>query len=187
MVSIDLVGSLIIGGLVMLMILGFTFWYMNTSRDIIIDESQRGVVSNFAEIMEKEFKRMGYGMDSTAIVPKVVAVDTVQKYIEFYGDINNDGYINRVKYFLRKGRKGNELVRRAVFEDRVREFSVPVNDFSLSPKDSLGNPTSTASALRQLKVEVQFAEGFFQEVDYSTMGGSGYYSKYIVPKNLEVK
>ncbi|MDZ7722111.1 MAG: hypothetical protein U5R06_04600 [candidate division KSB1 bacterium] len=181
MLSIDLIGSMIIGGLVMLMILGFTFWYMNTSRDMILDDSQREMVENIGEIIKTDINRMGFGVDSTT--SKVLSVTS--NSITFNADLDNIGYVNRVKYFVRNAKNSNpHMVRQVTYQDKTREFSVPIKSFRIIAFDSLSNETTTAAAVQALSVEMHVAEAFFQHVDYSKKAGSGYYYKYFVPGNL---
>ena len=181
MFSIDLVGSLIIGGLVLLLILGFTFWYMNNSRDMIIDESQKSMATNIGDIIEDDFLHIGYGMEGSGLA-KVVSWDST--HIEFHSDLDNNGTIENVRYEKQQSRKGAVLVRNV--NQGEPEFVIPVLRFQIVGYDSLGvsSPPPSPAELDQIKYTILFAESFFTQVNYSKKGGGGFYTKHIIPNNL---
>jgi len=185
---LDLLGSFLIGAVVLLMLTSFNSTVSTTASENLFDGvTQRQVVSS-STALEDDFYKAGFRYTGE----KISVADSLQ--IKFMGDLGNDGVIDTVRYFL-----GNtdELSGTPNPDDRylyrTRNSGSPqalhtVTDFKLSYYDSLGQQinygdlTNSAGRLRIKTVRIKLTEESNELVDgkYSMAK----FEKTIRPKNL---
>jgi hypothetical protein len=93
---LDLVGSFIIGGLLMIMILNVNSNFNDMSfedrLELIVQENMAELVSE----IEVDFRKIGYGVQNPAL--SIINADTSS--ITYWGDLDNDGNLELVAYNL---------------------------------------------------------------------------------------
>lgn len=95
-VLLDLIGSFIIGGLLLLTILSVN---ADVNKQSIQDEMSILVQQNMVELVseiEYDFRKIGFGVQNPSLA--IIKVDT--SYIKFLSDIDNDGTMDSVIYYL---------------------------------------------------------------------------------------
>lgn len=95
-VVLDLVGSFMIAGFVLMMGLRLNANVANSNQsykaDVIVQESLVSLVQS----VEFDFRKMGYGVqDPTTVIRRA---DTT--HIRFLSDVNNDGVVDTVEWYL---------------------------------------------------------------------------------------
>jgi hypothetical protein len=97
-VIFDMVGSVVIAGLVIMMALRMNMNVANSNgsykADVMVQESLVSLV----QAIEYDFRKMGYGVDDPTTV--VRRADT--SHISFLGDLDNDGQVDTVDWYLGK-------------------------------------------------------------------------------------
>ncbi len=176
MTSLDLIGSLIIGGLVLLMILSFTFYFMNASRSAVIAEAQQTTAAELGRVIEHDFSKMGY---------RVMSGDKISSLssnsISFRADLNNDSSVDSIRYYVQGSGSSKKLVRR-VNDGNVKEYSLDIADFSVAAFDSVGNTTTNPQNVNQLQVQMRFSKEFRYTDKVDSLGA--YWIRRFAPKNL---
>ena len=98
-VMLDILGSTFIGGIILLLILKLNLYSQNVSIGSDTELKLQQNAKTLAEILDYDFRKVGYNFDSTAII----TADST--YIKFYADMNEPGTtgygnIDVVEYFL---------------------------------------------------------------------------------------
>lgn len=153
-ILIDLLGSSFIGGMVLLLILKLNVYGSNQR---FISDSELQLQQNAktqAEILNYDLRKIGYACDSTSIQ---VAQD---ERITYYADINRDGTIDVITYFVDKaGATGttnpNDIVLcRVVNSDTLSGPSLGLRRLKFSYLDSKGAITTVFSNIKYIKAEL---------------------------------
>jgi len=176
MTSIDLVGSLIIGGLVLLLILSFTFYFMNASRSAVIAEAQKTTAAELGRVIEHDFSKMGYRVTTGQKISSLS-----DNSITFRADLNNDSSVDSIRYFVQGSGNSKKLVRH-VNDGSVKKYSLDIRDFSVAAFDSIGNSTTNPQNVNQLQVQMRFSKEFQYTDRVDSLGA--YWIRRFVPKNL---
>ncbi len=91
---IDLLGSFIIGGYVILMILTTNFRMQDSANQYYQNTFVQAATIGAAETVEYDFYKMGYRKSTD----RITVADSAT--IKFRGDINNDNVIDSVSYYI---------------------------------------------------------------------------------------
>ena len=173
--NLDMVGSFIVGGLVLLSVIMFTFNFNNVSNATINNEIQQRTSTDFGQVIEYDFNKIGYRVPSNPIV----LFDSTR--ISFLADLDNNGTADSVNYFVSFDNRGMKLNRRVGSGDNSG-FSMPVAGFMLEAYDSLGTVTASTAAIKSLRVDVLLSQ--------TVRGGGGneqsgmYWTRRFYPLNL---
>ncbi len=193
---IDAAGAALLFGAVMLIILNLNSsmmeaTYQNDLR-IVSQEQLSGIdtLAGAAKILEKDFLKIGSNAS-----PAFVIADSNK--ITFNADLNNDGVVDSVKYFLTVlsipiGGNANlkyRLIRRQNSESGTAG-GIGVSQFKLTYYDSLGRSLNTPvsnglfSKIRSIKMQIQTQNNVRVKNDIDTSFASSYWENIISPKNL---
>ncbi len=93
----DIIGSIIIGGIILLMLMTFNGNVMESAGLQTFKTTLQGNLTTFSDIVEHDFRKMGYRVaypqDSA-----IVYADTTS--ITFKGDFNDDGTLDSIRYWF---------------------------------------------------------------------------------------
>jgi hypothetical protein len=135
---LDIAGSFVIGGIVLL-----TFANLNLSITVGAAENLysgvvQGEVTSAADLIEHDLYKIGYRCSGN----KIEIADSNE--IKFYSDIDNDGVLDEINYvlgdaesFTETGNPNDCLLTREKNEEKPGAF-IPVVDFKFTYYDSLG-------------------------------------------------
>ncbi|PKL84246.1 MAG: hypothetical protein CVV24_00785 [Ignavibacteriae bacterium HGW-Ignavibacteriae-3] len=171
--NINLTGSLIVGGIVLLALMYIHFRFMDTNNSQLINEFTQSEMTNIADVMDFDFSKIGYRVSSST---KICNVNSSS--ISFLADIDNNGSVDSVKYFTRDTGGKKYLVRRTTISS-VKEFQVIINNFEITGYDSLNNSTFLSSNIKSLAVKVVTDNNAFRR-DTTNNFGSYYERRYFV-------
>lgn len=164
---LDILGSIIIGGLLMLILFRLTDGAAqntyNYSQDLIVQENLTTVV----EILENDLRQAGYCKDwrkSMAPNPAILAADTSS--ITFLVDLKNNGTMDKVKYYLgptselaNTTNPNDRLLYRVVNGAAPKSANLGITEFKLQYFDTFGNelscPVSTPDMIKSIQVSVK--------------------------------
>jgi len=93
-ILLDLLGSTIIGGLLISMLINFNIFQNNTSFASDSELQLQQNAKTLAEILNYDLRKIGYGYDSTA-----VTIADSEK-ISFYSDIDKNGSVDQITYMI---------------------------------------------------------------------------------------
>lgn len=171
--NINLSGSFIVGGIVLLALLYIHFRMENFNRSQIINEFTESSITNVAEILDYDFNKIGYRVSAN---PKICSINSSS--IAFWADLDNNGSADSVKYFIRVTNGKQYLVRRTTIGS-VKESQVAISNFVMQGYDSLNNSTFTISNIKRIDVQVVIDNNSFRSDSTDTFG-SYYKRRYFI-------
>lgn len=154
-VIIDILGSTFIGGLILLLIMKLNLF---ASSNAVSSDNELKLQQNaktLAEIINYDFRKIGYECDSTAIA----VADS--NYIKFYSDIDRNGSVDIIEFYTSDSTKavGTENPRDVVLYRKVNgvEFGGPslgLTKLKLSYLNGFNIETNVLSDIKYIKVEI---------------------------------
>ncbi len=157
----DILGSTIIGGMLLLLVLKLNVFMSESSYSSDTELRLQQNTKTLAEIMNSDFRKIGYRFDHTAIL-------TAQKErFKFVGDLQRPGQAgfgiaDTVEYFLQDSTYASGttnlydkiLVRVLNNADTLDGPSLGLVKLQFSYLDSLSTPTSILSKIKYIKTEM---------------------------------
>ncbi|RJQ47852.1 MAG: hypothetical protein C4534_00500 [Gaiellales bacterium] len=179
---LDLIGSFIIGGLLLMMVLSVN---TNVSQFSVQNGMELSSIENMAELtqeIEFDFRKIGYRAPN----PSAALVRCDSTMIAFLADLDNNGTADSVVYSLgapsQVGGTCNPRDRkllRQVGAQRINS-SLGLTSFRLRYFDAAGNLTSTPSAVKSIEVSLQVESPFAVDGAYAVST----WNTRIYPRNL---
>jgi hypothetical protein len=154
-VILDILGAALIGGLVMLLIVNLNAYSTETKYASDADLRLQQDAKTLAEIMNDDLRKIGYRYSGTAITE----ADTQR--ITFHGDIDNNGVMDKVTYFL--GTKedaeatpnpDDKILYRVVNNDTIGGPTLGLTDLRFSYLNYREQKTTNADSIRYIKAEI---------------------------------
>lgn len=173
---IDLIGSFIIGGLLLLSVMGLMFYFNMNAHSNNVSQIEQRNTTEFGRVVEYDFNKIGYRVVAG---DKIVAMDSTS--ITFRADLNNDGVTDSVRY-TRTGSRPNFILTRHTSMKPGSDFPFAVGDFSLKAYTSSGQTTWNRADIRaiEIKMLIQKDVQLQQQVDQA----GAYWTRRFYPKNL---
>jgi len=154
-ILLDLFGSIIIGGLIVLMLVNFN---MFQSKTRISSDSELQLQQNaktLAEILNYDFRKIGYRYDNVAFTE----IDSEK--ISFYSDIDRNGSIDLVTYMLGDTSEvsmttnpRDRILYRIVNNDTLKGPSLGLTKAKFSYLDESSAETTVLSDIKYVKAEL---------------------------------
>ncbi len=185
---LDVVGSFVIGGIIILILVNLNLFINSSSQENLYTNIVQESLSTTSEIIEHDFYRMG------SMVPgsKIALADS--NAIKFYGDVGDTGSVDTLYYFagstsqLSSTQNPDDRIMYRVLNGETPRPTTTLNDFKLCYYDSAGNQLNYASLVSAaerdkiksislyIKVESpQPVDGIYQGAEWQ---------RKIFPKNL---
>ena len=186
---LDIAGSFIIAGMVVMILLAVNINNTASSSAILFTTIEQKNIIDISELIEYDFYKIGYRIPDE----KISVADSNE--IKFYADIDNNDLADSIHYFLGEPTDlsftTNPNVKplhrnRNDHDSLFTEF--PVVDFQLSYFDSIGNSLAysslTTSAgrglIKSIKIKITVESDEMYDDSYRTSE----WKKKISPKNL---
>ena len=185
---LDLVGSYIIGAMVMALVAMLNVFIGTSSNRVTFSNIEQGNLSATTDVINYDFYKIGYRVSGDAIV------QADSNNIKFCSDLNNTGTVDTINYYtgdasqLASTKNPNDRLFYRVLNNETPLPSTKVTNFKLTYFDSIGTKipyTDLSTQLNRnrikcievyLKVESQEdVEGVYQGTEWQ---------KKITPKNL---
>jgi hypothetical protein len=176
MSQLDLVGSIAIGGFVLIMLLGLYVYFDHVSRSTVMSEVQQTTITEFGKVIEHDFNKMGYRVMGGN---KILFLDSTR--ISFLGDLNDDGAVDSVTYTKVNMDQGVNLIRYTSL-DASKSFTMPLVDFSFQAFDSTGSMTNNPGTVQSIQINLLLEKRVETSDTKEKLGA--YWIRRIVPKNL---
>ncbi len=154
-ILLDLFGSTIIGGLIVLMLVNFNVFQSNTriSSDSELQLQQNA--KTLADILNYDFRKIGYRYNNVAFA------EADSERISFYSDIDRNGSIDLVTYMLGDTSEvsmttnpGDRILYRIVNNDTLKGPSLGLTKVKFSYLDKISTETTTFSDIRYVRAEL---------------------------------
>ena len=186
---LDIVGSFIIAGIVVIILLAIRVNNSASSSVILFTTIEQKKITDISELIEYDIYKVGYRISDE----KIAIADSNE--IKFYTDINDDDLTDSVHYYLGTTPDLSYTANpddKPLYRNRNNSDSLstafPVVDFNLSYCDSIGNTldysslTSAAgrNLIKSIKVNVKVETDEMYDDQYR----ASEWKKKISPKNL---
>jgi hypothetical protein len=166
---LDLLGSYLIGGLILLGLTGFVISLTSQSQEKRITEINQKSLSNIGEIISFDMNRLGYRVSSGSKITKLT-----NSSLSFLADLDNNGTVDTIEYYM------------ITPKDFVRRVGVPqnsswhqeVHSFNIKGFDSTGTETYTINKVKSVLIEMSLSDNAFTEEIRSV------WSRRFYPRNL---
>lgn len=185
---LQIIGSSIVGGIIVLMILGLNFSITSTSNNNSLDAQNHENSTFLAEIIDTDFKLIGYNDNS--VNPSIISIDSTS--IKYKSDLDNDGDTEEVHYYLDNSaisetpNPNDVRLFRQIDKGTPLDIGIGVTKFRVWCYDKKGIKTINTSAAKMVQYEI-WVESTYSYKDQIT--GDDTYSRAclvrtITPKNL---
>ena len=186
---LDIIGSTIIAGMVVMILLTVNINNTATSSALLFTTIEQRKITAVSDLIQYDFYKIGYRIPDE----KISVADSNE--IKFYSDIDNDTVIDSIHYYVGNtsdlsyttNPDDKPLYRQRNWQDTLLT-DIPVVEFNLSYFDSLGNSLAysslTSSAgrekIRSIKIKIKVESDEIYDDEYRTSE----WKKKISPKNL---
>ncbi len=188
----DMVGSFIVGGIVLLMIIGFRMNLSTTAQNHVENQGVQETLRSTTEILEYDLRKIGYRVPKGTSPIRYINDST----IVFYGDFDNSGAYDSMRYYFRSVQPhtaANQHVGtfyRVLNNAKPRAIDCGMTRFRIAwyDKDGNANPSNLAG-IRSLRVSLNMESDFPIDSTWTGGGWSRLYSgasweRTIKPKNM---
>lgn len=178
---LDLIGSFIIGGLLLMMILRVNTNYSQQSTGDRLELMAQENLTELVEELEYDFRKIGYGVPTGT--PIVISIDTSS--ISFRSDLDNNGTVDVVAYKVSQPavpgtvNPRDRILARSVNGQTIAS-SLGVVDFQITAFDISGNATTVPTAIRSIEYYLEVESPFPVDSVYA----NSIWTAHLYPKNL---
>ncbi len=152
MPDIELAGSFIIGGMLLLSILSLNADIMETATLNNLGTNAQKNVTTIVSILEYDFRKIGYRVPSGTVAITTMT-DTI---IAFLGDVDNDSNVDNISYYLGPKSEPSEtdnpndryLYRN--FNGTADDVALGITNWTLTYYDISGSITVTPANVRSI-------------------------------------
>jgi len=178
---LDIMGSVIIAGLMVIMLMKFNIYQSTTKFASDSELQMQQNAKTLAEIVNHDFRKIGYDYDSTSIV------QADSERVSFFSDIDRNGSIDFVSYFLGDTSEVTEttnpkdrILYRVVNSDTISGPSLGLTKAKFSYLDEVYTETTTLTDIKYVRAElwVESIEPVGEEFIFT------YWELTINPRNL---
>jgi hypothetical protein len=172
---LDLIGSYIIGGFLLVALLGLTLHFSTKSQEVKLSEITLRSLNDVGMVIEHDFTKLGYRVESGS---KIVSISSNQ--IVFLSDLNNDGVIDTITYNTYTSNDSLYLTRNASYLAQ-QQWLIPVKDFEVEGFDDIGAQTGDVNEVQSIKLNIVVEE---EGLPDSQANIGSYWTRQFFPKNL---
>jgi hypothetical protein len=168
------------GGTLFVSLLNFYTGIADAQSSQTFSSAVQQDVTSTTQIIESDFQKIGYGSTDSA---KVIRADSVS--ITFKADINADGVIDTVRYYLGGSTPGTQntqswILYRSVNSKQVSSVAGGVSGFWIWYYNSSGSATTVLSQIRSLRVRMTVQSSYGIDGKYPAVC----WDRMIRPRNL---
>lgn len=177
--NMGLITSFVVGGMMLLAMVALSSRISENAGNTSLDLMAKSNVSTITEIVQADFRRIGFGVPGTAIT------DMDSTSITFQSTFNTDSTITvRWHYDVTDSVPNTDnpddhpLYR--IIDGESSDISLVITDFNLTYLDADGDETAVPADVRSIRVRITCAS----PVDYAGYFGIGYWEGVITPRAL---
>lgn len=185
----DIIGSIIIGGIILLMLLSFNSSVMEGSAVQTFNSIVQSNITSVTDLIEYDLRKAGYRVGSIHD-SAIVYADSSRILIK--GDIDNNGTVERVAYYLDyAGKTGHvnpraRILYRQVNGNPAQAINIGITRFRMAYYDAndvliAQNPVTSPSRIRAIRLAVNMESTSPYDKTYAGTT----WERTITPKNLK--
>lgn len=184
---LEIAGSSIIGGLIILMILQANITITNSVYYHTLNTVNQMNLTTIAQIIDNDLKNAGYRVSDSI---KIYSTDSTNLCVRH--DVDDNGVIDSVRYAAFPRRNSDLLTLKRIINGNISSATeFPVTYFCIRFYDSNGRPTTYRSSVRLVKVafttlteQVYASEGEEGENEAEINYTPVYWERLFRPRNL---
>jgi hypothetical protein len=152
--NISTIMSFAIGAILLLAVFSVNSRVVKNSSDVTFDQMIKENIGNVAETVSSDFRKIGFGVKSGAIV------SASSHEITFKSDINNDGVVNLVtwKYDLTQpitsSVNPNDFALSRTVDGVTTDIDMVVTKFNISMYDDANNKVINPANAKKIKINL---------------------------------
>ena len=173
--SLDIIGSYLIGGIVVLGLVGVMFLFNSKAQETKLSEIAQYSSEQMGDIIEYDFNKLGYGVTGNKIV------SITDSSITFLADLENNQTVDSITYSTTRENNILYLLRRVVEGAQNRQWIEPVKSFNIAGIDTAGNDTYTVSNIKGIDVKILITKEGYANSKYSI---GAFWQRKFYPPNL---
>ena len=184
---INLLGSIVIGALLLLAILNMNSTMTAKSYEHTLDNMVRGSTTTTAEMISHDFHKIGFGVTNPANM--ISSFDSTS--IQFLGDLDADGIMDTLTYTLsdiaaasNTPNPRDRYIYRQVNNGPQVDIGLGVTDFKLRYFDATGYVTTNPGDIDCIEIQLTVESIISCIVNDSTYYARNYWQTRISPPNL---
>jgi len=189
----DILGSMIIGGIILLMLLSFNSSVMEGSALQTFNSVVQSNMTSLTDMVEFEFRKMGYRVGSV-YDSSIVSADS--NGITFKADLDNDGIVETIEYdYNAKAKPGKGALRgipltRRAYKGMAKGPKQQINMglmrfhlayYDVNDKLIQENPVKIPSLIRTIRLAINMESTSAYDGKYA----GATWERTITPKNLK--
>jgi hypothetical protein len=148
--SLDIIGSYVIGGIVIISLTAVMLNLQGETSDTVMNELAQTTVADIGQQMERDLNRIGYRVSGGQKILRLTSTS-----IRFLTDLDNDGVVDTVEYFMSKSTQGIQLMRsQGTPGQQSIQWSMGAAVVEFTGTDSLGNTVSDIAAVRAVTMQL---------------------------------
>lgn len=179
---LTLIGSIVIGGIFLLSLLGFQSdlreHSFNNTNDLILQQNALAIT----ELLEADLRQIGLGVDSLAVI-----TSAGEQSLSYYADLGANGSIDLVTYSLSNPGMASDtpnprdrILYRIINGTKQVNAAMGVTDFRFKYFDRNGEPTTNAAAIRTIELTLEMES----TAPYGKKYAHFFWRKKMTPPNL---
>ncbi len=183
---LDIVGSFVIGGMVLLAVITLNRDMAGSAEQMTMDLMVQENMVELARTVEYDFHKIGYRVSNDTVI---TLADSTS--ITFLADIDDDGSVDIVQYYLGSPDEltstpstEDRLLYRVVNSETPKSSNLGVIAFGLTYYDESGDETSDLAVIQAIKVSLEVESPFpYSDTTFVAYAGL-HWEEYIVPMNI---
>jgi hypothetical protein len=184
----DVMGSIIIGGIILLMLLSFNSSLVEGSAVQMFNSIVQSNLSSLTDIVEYDFRKVGYRVGS---IHDTAIVYADKEKIVMRGDVDNDGTVEQISYSFDAKKKSGQanprsrVLYRQVNNGPTESINIGLTRFQMAYYDSADllikeNPVKDPTRIRAIRLAMNIES----TSPYDTTYSGATWERTIAPKNL---
>lgn len=170
---LDLVGSYMIGGLVLVGLIGLIFYFSSASQQAQLNQVAQKSIAEVGSVIEYDFNKLGYRVETGN---KISGLS--DSTISFRSDLNNDGTVDSVSYKLVTV-SGKKFLRRYVSNQAISTWDMSCQNLFIALRDSAGSTTNILSKIRSIEFSLRLEQN-----NSTNLYAGSFWKRQFFPRNL---
>jgi len=183
MATLDIIGSFVLGGLLLITVLNLETTLVETSYRNTLQLITQESLAELVDLIQYDFRKMGYGVPDPTTSIRTMRSDE----IEFLADVDEDGTIDTVRYAVsdtslaRMTPNPNDRLLYRQINGQPREGDAwGVTELEFKYFDANGRETSVPSLVRAVQVSLTLESPYALGDEFIAVSWKGLFR----PKNL---
>lgn len=184
---LDVVASMVIGGIVLMMLLGFNTTINEGAANQFFKTNVQSKLTTITDIMEYDLRKIGYGVQDTNYF---LYADSSR--IDFRGDLDNNGIVDTMKLYVGTVRDSSKVNPRARILYRkfgngaTQSINLAMTQFKLCFYDKAGSPLISNPVANPEKIKsVKLSVSIESDAPYNQQYSGACWERTIKPKNIK--